>query len=271
MVSTVRHYYSVAYCFARLAIQRQLEYPLFLVSWFLMIPIAYFSGLWMLKIITDRFQSLNGWDFSQLAFIYSLGQFSHGLLVVFFITTWYIDGMVINGEFDRLLLRPMNVFFQLVVSYVNFIGIVDLLPGTILFIYASHLVSFEWSFLNILKLILIVIGGTLIRAALFICLSSVSFWTKRSTSLIGFTLNLLERTTMYPLNIYPIVLQMLFTFLIPIGFISFYPASEFLGQSSGFHIPLSMALWTPVVGVIFYLISQLIFNLGMRKYESAGS
>jgi ABC-2 type transport system permease protein len=271
MATTMRHYFSVAVCFARLAVQRQLEYPLFLVSWLLMIPIAYFSGLWVLKIITDRFQSLNGWDFSHLAFIYSLGQFSHGLLVVFFITTWYIDSMVIEGTFDRLLLRPMNVFFQLIVSYVNFIGIVDLLPGTILFIYASHLVSFDWSVVNILKLILIVIGGTLIRAALFICLSSVSFWTKRSTSLIGFTLNLLERTTVYPLNIYPLALQMIFTFLIPIGFISFYPASEFLGQSSGFHIPFSMALWTPLVGIVFFMISQLIFNLGMKKYESAGS
>ncbi len=179
--------------------------------------------------------------------------------------------MVIQGTFDWLLLRPMNVFFQLVASYVNFIGLVDLLPGIILFAYASHLVGFEWSLLNILKLILIVIGGTFIRAALFICLSSVSFWTKRSTSLIGFTLNLLERTTMYPLSIYPFALQMIFTFLIPIGFISFYPASEFLGQSSGFHIPFSMAVWSPIVGAVFFLISQMIFNIGMRKYESAGS
>ncbi len=44
----LRHYGSVAYCYARLSIQRQLEYPMFLVSWILMIPIAYFSGLWIL-------------------------------------------------------------------------------------------------------------------------------------------------------------------------------------------------------------------------------
>jgi len=82
---------------------------------------------------------------------------------------------------------------------------------------------------------------------------------------------LLEGPTMYPLSIYPFVLQMIFTFLIPIGFISFYPASEFLGQSSGFHIPFSMALWTPLVGIVFFVISQLTFNFGMKKYESAGS
>jgi ABC-2 type transport system permease protein len=76
---------------------------------------------------------------------------------------------------------------------------------------------------------------------------------------------------MYPLNIYPWILQLIFTFLIPIGFISYYPASEFLGKESGFHIPLSMALWTPVVGIVCFIISQFIFSIGMKKYESSGS
>ena len=271
LISTVRHYYSVAACFARLAIQRQLEYPIFLVSWLLMIPIQYFSGAWLLKIIIERFGTLNGWEFPQLAFIYGLGLLSHGLMVVFFINTWSIDYMVIEGGFDRLLLRPMSVFFQMIASYVNFIGLIDLMPGLIILIYGSHLVHMDWSVFNILKLILIVSGGVFIRAALFICLGSISFWTKRSASLVGFTLTLLERTTMYPLNIYPIALQMILTFLIPIGFISFYPASEFLGKASGFHIPLSMALWTPVVGFICFMFSQFIFNIGMKKYESTGS
>lgn len=236
-----------------------------------MIPIQYFSGVWVLRIIIERFHALNGWEFPQLAFIYGLGLLSHGILVVFFINTWHIDNMVIEGNFDRLLLRPMNVFFQLIASYVNFIGLIDLIPGTIIFLYASHLVGMDWTFVNVIKLILTIIGGVLIRAALFIILGSVSFWTKRSGSLVGFTLTLLERTTMYPMNIYPLILQMILTFLIPIGFISFYPASEFLGKDSGFNIPLSMALWTPLIGIVCFMISQFIFGLGMKKYESSGS
>ena len=151
MVSSIRHYVSVAACFARLAIQRQLEYPLFLFSWLIMIPIQYFSGIWMLKIIVDRFQPLNGWDFPELTFLYGLGLISHGIFVVFFINTWHIDHMVINGQFDRLLLRPMNVFFQLVASYVNFIGVIDCIPGIIIFIYGCQLAGFEWTALTSLS------------------------------------------------------------------------------------------------------------------------
>lgn len=271
MLSTLKHYGSVAACFARLAIQRQLEYPLFLFSWLLMIPIQYFSGIWMLKIIVDRFQPLNGWDFPELAFIYGLGLLSHGILVVLFINTWHMDNMVIHGQFDRLLLRPMNVFFQLMASYFNFIGLIDLIPGTIIFLYGCHLVGFEWSFANIVKLALVLIGGVLIRAALFVSLGTIAFWTKRNASMVGFALSMLERATMYPLSIYPYLIQVFFTFVIPIGFISFYPAADFLGKDSGFRIPLDLALWTPIIGIVCFLLSQYLFRHGLKNYESSGS
>lgn len=272
MITTLRHYASVAACFARLAIQRQLEYPLFLVSWLLMIPIHYFSGIWMLKIIVDRFQPLNGWDFPELTFLYGLGLISHGLFVVFFINTWSIDRLVIQGGFDQLLLRPMNVFFQLIASYINFIGLIDLIPGTIIFLYGCHIAGFQWTFANVVKLLLVLLGGVLIRASLFIALGTIAFWTKRNASVVGFTLTMLERGTMYPISLYPTVIQALFTFVIPIGFISYYPAAEFLGKNdTGLELPLGFALWTPIIGLACFLLSQWIFRIGLRRYESSGS
>ncbi len=77
---------------------------------------------------------------------------------------------------------------------------------------------------------------------------------------------------MYPLSIYPYVLQVIFTFIIPIGFISFYPAAEFLGKGSeSFQLPLNFALATPAVGLVCFMLSQWIFRRGMKSYESAGS
>lgn len=271
MLSFIRHHVSVSVCFARLAVQRQLEYPLFLVSWFLMIPTQYFAGVWMLKIIVDRFQPLNGWSFHQLAFVYGLGLLSHGLQVIFFIQTWNIDGMVIRGGFDRMLLRPMNVFFQFVVHYVNFIGLIDLIPGSVIFLYACNQVGFAWTLPNILKLLAVILGGMFIRAAIYTISGSVAFWTKASRSMVGLVGMLFERTTMYPLSLYPMAVQMLLTFLIPVGFICFYPACEFLTQDDRFILPLGLALWTPLVGILMFAAAHAVFKFGLSKYESAGS
>ncbi|MFC5403550.1 ABC transporter permease [Cohnella soli] len=271
VVNGIRHYAIVFGYYAKLAIQRQLEYPLFLVSWLLVIPTQYFAGIWMLRIIVDRFQPLNGWGFSDLAFLYGLGLLSHGLVVVLFIPTWGTEYAVLRGEFDRLLLRPMNVFFQFVTGYFNFIGLVDLIPGTVIFIAAARMVDFDWSLVNLLKLALVVVGGTLIRASIYTVVGAVAFWTKRSRNLINMTIATMERTTMYPLTLYPQVVQAILTFLLPIGFISFYPAEQFLNKTKSLELPLGLALWTPLVGLVSFVVAYAVFRQGLRKYESAGS
>lgn len=271
VLENVRHYSSVGLCFARLAVQRQLEYPLFLFSWFLMIPIQYFGWLWMLKVLIDTFQPLAGWTFPQVAFVYGLAQLSHGLMVVFFIQTWFIEQWVVRGEFDRLLLRPLNVYFHLSVVFINFIGLIDLIPGTIIFGYACRQLGFVWSAANTLKLGVIILGAMFIRAAIYTATGSVAFWTKRSHALVFLNLALLERTTLYPLSIYPYLFQAFLTFLVPIGFISFYPACGFLGQDTRTALPLDLAVWTPLLGLVTMLLAHAVFRAGLRRYESSGS
>ncbi|MFF2015772.1 ABC transporter permease [Paenibacillus sp. NPDC058177] len=270
-MSGVKHYFTVFGYYAKLAIQRQLEYPLFLVSWLLMIPTQYFAGIWMLRIIVDKFQPLEGWTFNDLAFLYGLGLLSHGLVVVFFIPTWGTESAVLRGEFDRLLLRPLNVFFQFITGYFNFIGLIDLIPGIVIFLYAAHAVGFNWGLLSILKLVITIIGGVLIRGGIYTIVGAVAFWTKRSGNLIGMTIATLERTTMYPLTLYPYVVQVVLTFLLPIGFISFYPAESFLKKKASLELPFDMTIGTLIVGLVCMAVAYMVFRQGLRRYESAGS
>ncbi|MDF2539861.1 MAG: transporter permease [Herbinix sp.] len=271
MLKHVKHYISVGAYSLRMSFARQLEYPSFLICWVIGNPLNYMMGVWMIGVITQRFQALNGWTYPQIAFLYGISLLSHSLSVLLFIQTWGIERMVIRGSFDRFLVRPVGVFFQFCIDYINLIGFTDMIPGVIIFVYGSSVVNFEWTFFNTIKILLVLVGATLIRGATYTILGSVAFWTKSSRSLISMVHALFERTTYYPLSIYPTVIQVIFTFLLPFGFISFYPACEFLGQDSGFDFPLEFALWTPVVGVILEIIAVSIFNRGLKKYESAGS
>lgn len=271
MLLKAKHYLSVAVCFARISIQSQIEYPLFLISWALAVPLQGFAGVLLLKVIVDRFNPIAGWTFPQLAFLYGLGLLSSGLMVILFIRTWGIESLVIEGGFDRMLLRPMGIFFQLQSSYFNFIGFFDIFPAVVIFIYGCKASGFVWSLSNIIKLLLVIFGGVLIYASYFTISGSVAFWTKRSRSLLGIGWALLERTTQYPLIIYPRFVQIIFTFILPFGFISFYPSCDFLGKDERFILPAGLAIWTPVVGVLMFILAHSIFNLGLKKYEGSGS
>jgi len=255
----------------KMHLQGQMEYPSFLIGWFLSNALQFAVGIGTLKVITIQFQNINGWEFNQIAFMYGLGIISHALSIIIFIQTWYIDGLVIHGELDRMLLRPMSVYFQFCVHYLNLIGLTDMLPGIIIFIYGAISVGFKLSFFNIISVILVIAGATMLRGGIYTIVGSVGFWTKSTRNLTTVVLRLGDLSIMYPLTIYNRIVQSIFTFILPLGFISFYPASNFLGKDTGFEFPGIVALWTLAAGILFITLGRTLFNIGLKHYDSAGN
>lgn len=271
MLNKLKHYFSVGSFFAKLNIQSQLEYPAFLIGWFISNAFQFLTGIVAIRFVVNTFQSINGWTFKEIAFMYGIGILSHALSIIFFIQTWFLESLVVHGEFDRMKLRPVNVFFQFCVYALNLIGLTDLLPGLIIFIYGSVGIHFQWSFENTVKLILVIIGATLIRGSIYAMSASVAFWTKRSSDFTGVFTDLFHRVFNYPLSVYGEVLQGIFTFLIPIGFISFYPAAEFLNIDTGYIFPVPATVLAFVIGVGLFALTFFIFDRGIKAYESAGN
>ena len=271
MVSAVRHHLAVSLFYGRLSIQRQLEYPFTLFGTVCSLSLFYVWVGATFKILVDSFQPLSGWTFPQLTFLYGLSLMSRGVMSILSFQSRRIDMMVTRAEFDRLLLRPLDVTFQFSFNNVNLVGLLHLTIGTAYFIYGSRLVHFEWTLASVFEVLLVVAGGTLIYWSYFTLISSVAFWTMRSQPLVDASMELLSRGTFYPLSIYPHALQLILTFVLPIGFIGFYPACDFLGQSDRSALPLDVALLTPAVGLVMLGLSLLVFRAGLRRYESAGS
>jgi ABC-2 type transport system permease protein len=70
----------------------------------------------------------------------------------------------------------------------------------------------------------------------------------------------------YPLSIYHSSIRILLTWIIPYGFVSFYPASYLLGRDVG---PL---VWlSPFVALVFIFIAYRVWLFGLRHYSSTGS
>lgn len=271
VIKKIRRYLTMAAVYSKFNVQSGLEYPAYLLGWIVSNAFQFIFGLVTLKVVTTNFQALAGWSYEQMVFLYGLGIISHGLSIVFFIQTWHMDYAVTEGEFDRLLTRPLGTFFQFSFSTFNFVGFTDMIPGIIIFIYGCVSVGFSFTLLNVVKVLLVLVGATLLRGGIFTIIGSLSFWLKRTNQLIDVSLEMFDASMKYPISIYPRTLQAILTFFIPIGFICFYPASEFLGVDTAFHIPGGLCLWTLAVGIAVYAAGILLYHLGMRAYESAGS
>ncbi len=269
--SSIAHYFGVTMCNIKMALLTIVEYPSNILGWLISNPIQFILGFATIKFVVEQFGEINGWSYGQLAFLYGIAVISHALSMIFFVQGWFMGFYVIEGDFDRFLTRPLSVLYQFFFTNINVLGLTDLIPGILVFVYGCVKTDFSFTVTNVVGIIVMLIGATLIRGGIYILLGSTSFWTKSANDFGQFTQEIFDKTTMYPISMYPEAMQLILTFVIPIGWVSFYPASELLGIEHAFSIG-GMEVWiTLAVGIVTMLIAGLVFKIGMRRYESAGN
>lgn len=271
IIKTLGHYLEVTISCIKIAFLTMIEYPSSIVGWLLSNPIQFVVGFATIQFVVQEFGQINGWNYGQLAFLYGLSVISHALSMIFFVQGWFMGFYVMDGDFDRYLTRPMSVLYQFFFTQINIVGITDLIPGLIVFGYGCHKVGFVWNISNILCLLALLIGATLIRGGIYIILGTTSFFTRSVNDFGQYTQEIFDKTTMYPISMYPESLQFVLTYLIPIGWVSFYPVSGMLGVDNHLvGMPGAVGI-TLAVGVAVMLVAGLFFKLGLRRYESAGN
>ncbi|MBP5492101.1 MAG: ABC-2 family transporter protein, partial [Clostridiales bacterium] len=71
----------------------------------------------------------------------------------------------------------------------------------------------------------------------------------------------------YPSSIFHGILRILFTFVIPIAFVAYYPSLAILESEN---VPV-LTWCAPALGVLFFYLSYKFWMLGVRKYDFTGS
>lgn len=90
-------------------------------------------GIAFLYLVFQQIPDLQGWTLDQLIFIYGFAQIPRGIDHLFTDNIWLVAyRLVINGDFDRYMLRPMNIFFQVIAEKLQPDALGELLIGTIL-------------------------------------------------------------------------------------------------------------------------------------------
>ena len=207
LLDTLGHYIDVTLCNIKLALMLIIEYPANIAGWLISNPIQFIVGFATIKFVVAQFGEINGWNYGQLAFLYGLSVISHAVSMMFFVQGWFMGYSVIEGDFDRYLTRPLGVLYQFFFTTFNIFGITDLIPGIVVFIYGCIETGFRFTFGNAVGIIVMIIGAAFIRGGLYIMLGSTSFWTKSANDFGQYTQEIFDKSTMYPISMYPESLQ----------------------------------------------------------------
>lgn len=221
-------------------------------------------------VMLYRFNLLDGWNFHELLFLLALAILSWGVCITFFFHFNNMDTYIVNGTFDRFLVRPINPFFHFMAMRFDIGSLGQFVFSAFAFVFVSISIGIQWSLGKVLFTLSAVIGGVLIQGGMLIIIAAIAFWTTKSNHFYWVIMYPTRNLINYPLSIYPRVVQLVTAFVVPFGFINYFPATVILDKRiEGF--PVYMGYLSAPIGVVFFLIAYSIWMLGFRHYKSAGS
>ncbi|HYE78994.1 MAG TPA: ABC-2 family transporter protein [bacterium] len=213
-------------------------------------------------------RALEGWTLPQVMLIYGIALASVGLFFTLFVNLFHLAGMyIVEGQLDRLLLRPLNPFLQLLMEQFSAEDTVTVLMGFGVIGYALQQLGVSLTPMVVLQVVVMVIGGALVYGGITTAAASLSFWVRDRVGVLWPLVTSMDTMARYPLTIYPAGLRLVLSTIFPLGFVGFYPAQAFIKQGA-FH---QLAYLTPLVGLAAMAVGYGCWKLGLRGYESAGS
>lgn len=224
-------------------------------------------------LIMIRFVKIKGWDMNEMLFLYSFLFISYSLFVFVFAGIRDFDEMVRSGELDRFLLRPLGLMYQVIASRADFSATLGHgAVGVILLVKTAGSVGMEWNLRNIVIYIIVILGGTIIQASLFMVSSCFSFWTINTINMRNLIFFNARRFAAYPLSFYPGTIRYLLIFLLPFAFVNYFPCLYFLDKPEVSSLLSGVLPYlTPVVGVIIFCIVYTFWKFGLKHYSSVGN
>ncbi|WP_205015669.1 ABC transporter permease [Streptococcus porcinus] len=251
--------------FIKQYLKQILEYKVDFVVGVLGVFLTQGLNLLFLNVLFQHIPSLAGWTFEQIAFIYGFSLIPKGIDHLFFDNLWALgQRLVLKGEFDKYLTRPISPLFHVMVETFQVDALGELLIGILLLVTSFGTIA--WSVPKVFLFILIIPFATLIYTSLKIATASISFWTKQSGA-ITYIFYMFNDFAKYPISIYHSFLKWVISFIIPFAFTAYYPASYFLTGENGLFNVGGVVL----ISLLVFAISIKLWNLGIDAYESAGS
>lgn len=245
-----------------------MQYP----ASFIMLSLGHFLGtaidilgIW---VLFDRFQMVQGWTLFEVGLIYGAIQMGFALAEALARGFDTFDLVIKKGDFDRLLLRPVSPLLQVAARNVQVMRIGRFIQGLGVLVLSVYKLSFPILSIYGLAILFSILGTMALFYGLFIIQATICFWTIESLEIMNITTYGGMQAGQYPMSIYNKVFRLVFTLLIPLACVAYYPIATLLKHE---HIPLLLGVCAPLAGFIFLFFACQLWRFGVYHYRSTGS
>lgn len=221
-------------------------------------------------VVLLRFPGLGGWTQGGVLLVASMRLLSHSLYVVTFSNISRLALAVQEGRIDGFLMRPLPLYRQVLLWQFNVNALGDLIAGMGIFVVALTKLHMDWTPMKAAYVVLGIVGGMFAEAALQTTLSIAAFRFTGHQTWSSWVDDTLSSFGNYPLSFLPGGVKDGLTFVIPLAFIAFFPASVIIGKVGTTGVPQWLAVASPAVGLLLFLAAKKVWYMSVRFYMSPG-
>ena len=230
------------------------------------------TGIFVIYFTLLKFDTLNGWNLYEMLFLFSLLFVTYGILILFFTGLRDFGHTVRTGNFDRFILRPRGLLFQLIFCNADwFAAIGHGGLGIVLFIISAGKVGISWNMTTIVYYILAIIGGVLIQGSIFLFIATLNIYLLETDSIKELFYFNARKFAGYPISIFSKGIQIIMIYVIPFAFVNYFPSQFLLRKPDMVQYPEIFMYLTPVVGVMMYLMAYAFWRFSVKYYKSSGN
>lgn len=214
----------------------------------------------------QRFSNVKGFTYSEVLLCFSIMLLEFSLAEMYARGFDVFPGMVKDGTFDRVLVRPQGEILQVLGSKFELTRIGRMLQAVVMFLYGITKSEITWTFPKVITVIFMLIGGTALFTGIFLIYAALCFFTLDGLEFMNVLTDGAREYGKYPIGVYGKRMLQFTTFIVPYALVQYYPLLYLLDRrTSGFYI------FMPLLAVLFLIPCCIFWKFGVHHYKSSGS
>ena len=262
----MHRYFKTIRLFWATAFASQLEYKLnFLIELLAMLG-TLLGSVFILSLFFSEGNKLGDWTWESALVIQGVYTFLDGLTnALLRPNLTEIVNYVREGTLDYILLKPIDSQFWLSVKKFSFAGLPEICLGISIVFWAAMQANTTFSLYSISVFIISLFIGFVILYSVWFLIAASSIWFVKTWNATE-VLRALLAAGRYPISAYPVILRFIFTLVLPVAFLTSFPAEAILGE-----LKFSILIFGLLFSGLFFTLSRLFWRFALRHYTSASS
>lgn len=258
----MKHNFQIFWLFARNSMRTMTQGRVGIAIFTLGKVIRFAFLFFLLYFIFSKTRILKGYTLQQAALFYMVFNLVDTISQILFREVYRFRSLVASGSLDTILLKPYHPFLRILLGGVDVLDIILLIPYILITLFIAS--GSSPIGINILSFFLLFLNALWIATSFHIIVLAFGILTTEvdHTILIYRDITSLGR---FPMSLYQEPIRSIFTFIIPVGIMTSFPAQMLIGTLSWDRFILSF-----VISSMLFVGAMWLWKFALKRYQSWG-